>query len=151
MKRVICSLLVIICIFIPLGCSNKNVKPSLYYYTNILAKHVKEEPSYKVSVTEKNFYKNKLLSKEDSDSLKGFISSLKGNNFITVPKDGLPQIKYRMIVTFPKEKYVINLYDKSLVTVHPYDGTYDMDYLDISKLPDSYNLYKICEYIFNGS
>lgn len=143
---------VIILILLPLlllGC-NTNLsgkKMSNFYYTNLLAKNLTLETAYKCSVIDTNFYKEKVLSKEDTDTIKKFMGALNKNSFVEKPVN-LPQKPiYKLIIVFSKEKYVVNVYNEKVVSVFPWDGSFKMDYIDMSKLQVSYNLYGLCKYI----
>jgi len=120
-----------------------------FYYTNLLAKDLTLETSYKCSIVDTNYYKEIAISKEDANTIKNFTKALNKSSFIERPK-GLPQNpKYKIIIVFPKDKYVINVYNEKFVSVFPWDGTFPMDYIDMSKLQVSYNLYGLCKYIDN--
>jgi hypothetical protein len=133
-----------------LGCNiNLNgKKANNFYYTNLLAKGLTLETSYKCSVIDTNYYKEKVLSKEDADTIKKFTKALNKSSFIEIPKDLPKKPMYKIIIIFSKEKYVVNVYNEKFVSVFPWDGSFKMDYIDMNKLPVSCNLYGLCKYIY---
>lgn len=144
--------LVIILILLPLlllGC-NINLsgkKMDNFYYTNLLAKDLTLETAYKCSVLDTNFYKEKALSKEDIDIIKKFMGAVNKSSFVEKPID-LPQKPvYKLIFVFSKDKYVINVYNEKIISVFPWNGSFKMDYIDMSNLQVSYNLFGLCKYI----
>ena len=48
-----------------------------------------------------------------------------------------------------KDKYIINVYNKQYISVYPFDGNFSMDYIDMSNIPEAYNLYNLCNFLFN--
>lgn len=122
-------------------------KPFNFYYTNEIAKQVSLENSYKVIVFESNLYKEKEVSNEDKSTLQSFLKDLKKENFINKPAD-LPQKPvYKLYINFSKNKYIINIYSDKYISVYPWDGNYEMDYIDMSNIHVSDNLFYLCSYI----
>lgn len=124
-------------------------KPNNFYYTNLLAKNLTLETPVKSIITETNFHKDKELSKENVTTIRDMIKSLNGKNFIDKPKDLPEKPIYKLAFTFSKEKLVINIYNEKYLSVHPWDGDYPMDYIDMTGLPMSLNLYSLGRYIYN--
>lgn len=157
MKKILISLCTLFIISILLvGCnynfsniSFNKTKPNNFYYTNILAKNLTLESSVKCVILDTNFYKEKELSKENLDTVKSMLKTLNKNNFISKPKDIPEKPIYKMFFTFNKEKLVINVYSEKYLSVYPWDGSYPMDYIDMSNLPISLNLYNLCKFTFN--
>ncbi|MBI6873002.1 DUF4883 family protein [Clostridium aciditolerans] len=157
MKKILISLCTLFIISILLvGCnynfSNINfnkTKPNNFYYTNILAKNLTLESSVKCVILDTNFYKEKELSKENLDTVKSMLKALNKNNFVSKPRDIPEKPIYKMFFTFNKEKLVINVYSEKYLSVYPWDGNYSMDYIDMSSLPISLNLYNLCKFTFN--
>ncbi|WP_045516751.1 DUF4883 family protein, partial [Clostridium sporogenes] len=46
-------------------------------------------------------------------------------------------------------KYIINVYNKQYISVYPFDGNFPMDYIDMNNIPEAYNLYNLCNFLFN--
>lgn len=123
-------------------------KPNNFYYTNNFAKNLTLESSFKANALDTNFYKEKELSKEDVDTIKSFTKALKKANFIEKPKELPDKPSYKLFFTFSKEKYVINIYNERYIAIHPWDGIYPMDYIDMNGIQPLYNLFNLCEYLY---
>ncbi|MCM8710352.1 DUF4883 family protein [Clostridium sp. SYSU_GA19001] len=123
-------------------------KPNNLYYTNNLVKNLTFETTFKVNALDTNFYKEKELSKEDIDTIKNFTKALKKTNFIEKPKELPEKASYKLYFTFNKDKYVINIYNERYISVYPWDGTYSMDYIDMTGIQPLYNLFNLCEYLY---
>ncbi|WML35270.1 DUF4883 family protein [Clostridium sp. OS1-26] len=157
MKKILiplCTLFIISILFVGCNYNFSNIsfnktKPNNFYYTNILAKNFALEPSAKCVILDTNFYKEKELSKENLDTVNSMLKALNKNNFISKPKDITEKPVYKMFFTFNKEKLVINVYSEKYLSVYPWDGNYPMDYIDMSSLPTSLNLYNLCKFMFN--
>ncbi|WP_318737002.1 DUF4883 family protein [Clostridium sp. JS66] len=127
---------------------NKN-KPNNFYYTNLLAKDLTLETSYKCVAVDTNLSKEKEIDSENKLLFKNMLKSLNKNNFIAKPKDLPDKPAYKIFFTFNKEKMVISVYNEKFISIYPWDGNYDMDYIDMNGVPLSLNLYSICKFIFN--
>jgi hypothetical protein len=126
-------------------------KPSTSFYTDNLVGSVLTDNALKISMLDMNFYKEKELQKEDLDLTKNFFSSLKSSNFIEKPKDLPANPQFKFFVSSSKEKYVINIFDDKYISIHPWDGTYSMDYIDMQGTQPLHNLYGLCKYIMTNS
>lgn len=126
-------------------------KPNNLYYTNNLAKNLTLESSFKVSILDTNFYKEKELSKEDIDIIKKFVKSLKKSNFIEKPKEISDKPPYKLFLTFSKEKYIINVYNEKYLSVYPWDGIYSMDYINMDGIKPLYNIFSLCKYLIGNN
>lgn len=156
MKKILvslCTLFIISVLFV--GCnykfndiSLKKSKPNNFYYTNILAKNLTLNSSVKCSVVDTNFYKEKDLQEENINTIKLMLKSLNKNNFISKPNDIPEKPIYKMFFTFNKEKLVINVYSEKYLSIYPWDGDYSMDYIDMTGIPASLNLYSLCKFVF---
>lgn len=126
----------------------KKGKPTPYYYTNSLIKAMNKDKNYSCYVIDTNYYKKIEVTGENLSIIKGFISSLKNDNFI---KD--PNIKkdppYKIYFKFKKEEYIVNVYDDKYISLYPYDGVYPMDYLDSSNIYKYYNLYSLMNFLYS--
>lgn len=94
-----------------------------------------------------NFYKKKDFSKEDLYTLADFFNSLNNDSFIEKPANLPDKPLYMIFLTFSKNKYVINVYNENYISIYPWDGAYNMDYIDTSKMYKAYNLYGLCKYL----
>jgi hypothetical protein len=122
-------------------------KPSNFYYTNGLAKNLTLDSSISINLLDTNFYKEVQLSAEDIDTVKKFTKALKKNNFIEKPAELPAKPAYKLLFTFSKEKFVVNVYDEKYLSVYPWDGTYPMDYIDMAGIQALYNIYGLCKYL----
>lgn len=127
----------------------KKTKPNNFYYSNILAKDLTLESSYKCIMLNTNFYSEKELSKENVDTIKAMLRSFNKNNFISKPADLPEKPSYKIFLTFSKEKFAINVYNEKYICIYPWDGSFPMDYIDMTGVPVSQNLYNLAKYIFN--
>ncbi len=132
------------------SCSNpiNSKKSNKYYYTNLVAKHLVKDNKINGTVMDTNFYKEINLSSEDISTIKSFIKTLKGNNFINAPKDLPKKPEYKIYLNFQKAKYVINVYNEKYIAIYPWDGNFPMDYIDMTGVYLSNNLYGMCKNIF---
>lgn len=147
----------LMCAFLSLslfGCNYKlsksifiKSKPNNFYYTNLLMKDLSQENPQEVYALYMNFYKKKDFSKEDLSTLAEFFNSLNNDNFIDKPDDLPDKPLYKIFITFSENKYVINVYNENFISIYPWDGAYNMDYLNTNKMYKAYNLYGLCKYL----
>lgn len=125
-------------------------KPNNYYYTNLLSKNLTLCKSYEVKVLDTNFYKIEDLSLEDKELIKSFLQELRKPNFISKPETLNLKPKYKLFYSFPENnsKFVINIYDSNFISIHPWDGEFFMDYIDMKNIPMRYNLYSLSKNAF---
>jgi hypothetical protein len=154
-KRVTALLAIFIIISIFTGCKMKSTdlpiarkKPSNFYYTSILANNMAADNNIKGSVFEINLHKEKELGQEGYESILVFFKSLKSRNFINKPADLPAKPQYKFYITSKNEKYVINIFNEKYISIHPWDGIYIDDYIDISDINTRYSLYELCKYFF---
>lgn len=124
-------------------------KPNNFYYTNLLAKNLTLSSYLKCIIEENNFHKETELKDENITDIKNMLNYLSKTSFIDKPKDLPQKPAYIIYFTFNKEKLVINVYNEKYLSIYPWDGNYPMDYVDITKVPVSLNLYYLGKYIFN--
>ncbi|MBE6067588.1 MAG: hypothetical protein E7211_07825 [Clostridium lundense] len=151
MKKKFCYIVLSIIIMIFASSCSKYYyykgKETNRYYTNLLSEGINLNGSYRCTITDTSFYKEKELSSEDLKVIPNFISSLDEKSFIDKPKNLPKKPLYKIFITISNEKYVINVYNKDLVSIYPWDGFYEMDFINMSKVPYSYNLYNISNYM----
>lgn len=130
------------------GCSSpfQRKKPTDYYYTNLLAKNFALQSTYRIHIVDTAFYKDKVVSKDDLQTVKNFVKSIKTSYFIKKPVNLPTKPLYKIYVKFAKDTYIINVYDEKYISVYPWDGVYAMDYIDMSSIYHAYNLYYLCKY-----
>jgi hypothetical protein len=122
-------------------------KPNNLYYTNNLARDLTLEDSVKIRLLDTNFYKEKDLAKEDIDTVKNFVKALRKTNFIEKPEQLPEKPAYKLYLTFNKEKYVIDVYTEKYISVYPWDGSFNMDYIDMEGIQPLYNIFGLCKYL----
>lgn len=140
------------CIFLS-GCNfttlfSSGNKPTPTYYTNNLISTINKNDTPITTLTSMNFYKTAQLEDDQIFTIYQFINTLSVDNFIV---DGTPENistdnpVFKIILEFDDSgKYIINVYNSEIASIHPWDGKYPMDYIDMSSLPPALNLYDIC-------
>lgn len=145
----------IILAFLLQGCSfndpkyiNFNEKSSPNLYTNEIYSKLLNNEKYSLELFNTNFYKNIPISEEeDNDIIENFIRSLSEENYKTddaIPKEREP---YQLKITFDDSKYIIKIFNNSIVTISPWDGVYPEDIINIEDIPNKYNLFDYCSHI----
>ena len=148
-KKIFSFSILVLLSFILISCnySISRKKPTNLYYTNLLAKNLTLKNISNAVVVETNFYKEKNIPLEDLETIKAFATNLTKANFIDKPKDLPKKAVYKILLTFNKDKYVINIYSDKYISIFPWDGNYPMDYIDMENIQLSRNLYNLCKYI----
>lgn len=129
--------------------SLKGIKPNDYYYTNNLMEKIKLKKITKCTVVEMNFYKELDIDKENYEKICSFFDKLNMENFMSPLKNNSQKPKYKIFFICENEKYVVNIYDNRYISIYPFDGTYSMDYIDLKNIPDSINLYYLCNFLYS--
>ncbi|MFX0548819.1 DUF4883 family protein [Hathewaya histolytica] len=125
----------------------KKKKPSKSYYTNEMLNCFKAEDPTEINVLYLNFYKGKRLEEGEILTTRKFFKYLKSENYIYKPKD-LPQNpEYKIFITFSERKFVIDVYNENYISLYPWDGDYEKDYISMKDTYTSYNLFNLCKYI----
>ena len=126
-------------------------KPNTNFYTEQLVKDLKEteDMSFETNVVYMNFYKGKILSKEEKKLVYKFLNSLEEKNFIESPSDLPEKIKYKVYITLDKSKYVINVYNDTYAALYPWDGDYPMDFISMKDTYPAYNLFGLCKHFIS--
>lgn len=133
------------------SCSNISIyykkKPNNFYYTNELMGCFKLEKKYSIFLLDTSFYKKETLDKAESDVVKGFLSTITNKNFISKPKNLPEKPQYKLYFTFNNKKYVSEIYNEKFISIYPWDGEYERDYINMENVPNAYNLYGFCKNI----
>lgn len=149
LKKLLVFILVVISLAAT-GCTNIDLlhktKPSAFYYANCLLKSFHTEKSVKASLIDTSYYKNHALTADEVNQTIEFLNKLTKNNFIKKPVKLPSKPLYRMFYSFSNTKYVIDVFNKDYISIYPWDGDFEKDYLNISSIPASCNLYNLCEY-----
>lgn len=136
------------------GCINENPKyinfskkPNNHYYTDQLKNKILADDNFTLYVFDTNLYKEIEVSKEENPIIQNFISSLVSDNYYDEQVDN--KEVYRLKIVFNDEKYLIKIFDNSIVSISPWDGNYKEDFVSIKELPLRYNLLDFCNHIAN--
>lgn len=138
------------------GCISQNSKyinftskPSKHYYTDELKNKVLNNENFSLSVFDTNLYKDLNVSKDESLVLDNFLNSLTEADYL--PYDSKPENKeiFRITVSFDSDKFLIRIYDSSIIAVSPWDGNYEEDIVSMNNIPLHYNLLDFCTHIQN--
>lgn len=124
-------------------------KSNINYYTLLLASELNDNDNYNVSLLETNLYKEVSIDKDAKDTIINFLSSLEANNFIKLKEELKTSPEYKFFIKANSNKYIINVYNENLISIHPWDGTYNEDFITMNNIPKAYNLYGLCKYILN--
>lgn len=136
------------------GCINENPKyinfsekPNNHYYTDQLENKILTDDNFTIYVFDTNLYKEIEVSKEENPIIQNFISSLVSENYFDEQVD--TKEVYRLKIVFNDDKYLIKIFNNSIVSISPWDGNYKEDLVSIKELPLRYNLLDFCNHIAN--
>ena len=126
---------------------NFSAKPSNHYYTDELKNKILNNQNFTLFVFDTNLYKEIEVPNEQNSIIENFISSLVNDNYSNEKID----IKepYRLKIVFNDDKYLIKIFNNSIVSISPWDGNYGEDVISIKELPLRYNLFDFCNHIAN--
>ncbi len=125
-------------------------KPSANFYTNHLIRSIKNSNDLHISIFYNKTGKNKTFSDKNVEKFKEFIEHIKPVNFLDENKNliNLKEPEYRITICInQKNSFIINVFNNSYLTIHPWDGVYSPDVLDISNFHEGINLYNLCDFI----
>ena len=153
MKKLLSIFLVIIFTYLFTSCTfnesqyiRPSSKPKVDYYTSEIKNKIDENEEYNIRIFDLNLYKYYEVNQNEHSIIPEFIDSLKKDNYNAQLEDDLTP-EYKIIIEFSNSKYVINVFNDNLISIHPWDGVYKEDILSMDEVPNFYNLYKYCEYI----
>ena len=154
MKKLNFIFIIILLLFTLNGCSfqnpkyiNLSTKPSNHYYTDELEKKILNNEKFTLYVFDTNLYKEIEVPSEENDIIENFISALVDENYSDDKID--IEEPFRLKVVFNDDKYLINVFNDSIVSISPWDGNYKEDVISIKDLPLRYNLLDFCNHIAN--
>lgn len=154
MKKTISIFITLLLLFSLNGCGlqdpkyiNFSIKPSNHYYTDELQNKILNNEKFTLYVFDTNLYKEIEVPNDENLILEDFLSSVIDDNY----SDEKIEIKepYRMKVVFDDDKYLIKIFNDSIVSISPWDGNYTEDVISIKDLPLRYNLFDFCNHIAN--
>lgn len=136
------------------GCStqdpkyiNLSSKPNNHYYTDKLEFKILTDENFTIYVFDTNLYKEIEVSPDENPIIENFISSLIADNYCN--KEINNKEIYRLKIVFSDDKYLIKVFDNSIISISPWDGNYEEDIISIKDLPLRYNLLDFCNHIAN--
>ena len=105
--------------------------------------------NFTVKIFDMDYYTYYSVNEEDFIVVKDFMNFLKEEDFSLDNSTNFDNTrpKFKLILEFEEEKYVFNIYDKEFTTLYPWDGVYEEDIINMSNVPEYYNLYKFCNYV----
>lgn len=159
MKKILKVLSLLLCLSLLQGCSYEKPeyihfekKPSLNFYTNEINNKILKGKNYSIEIFDTNISKTTKIDDSEKVIIEDLINSLNNDSYKKVKK--IKELEpYQIKVKFndKNDKYVINVYNNEYITISPWDGIFEMDYISMENVPERYNLYNFCEYIKNRS
>ena len=125
-------------------------KPCLDYYSNEIYNKLLNNEDYSLEIFDTNVYKTFSLDDNEKVIIKDFLSSLSNDSYQKYT-DITKLEPYEIKITFHDSKYIIKIFDNETISIFPWDGVYEEDIVNMSSVPQRYNLYEYCEYIKNRS
>lgn len=129
-------------------------KPSINFYTDNLLKIIDKYPDIHVSIFYSKTGKNKTIPKDYMERFNLFMESIKPTFFVNTNNTNLElkDPEYR-ITLYIEEKpiYLINIFNEKYISIHPWDGSYPPDIIDISPIHERINIYNLCDYIIKNN
>ena len=154
LKKLNFIFIIVLLLFTLNGCSfqdpkyiNLSTKPSNHYYTDELENRILNNENFTLYVFDTNLYKEIEVSSEENTIIENFISALVDDNYSEDQID--LEEPFRLKVVFNDDKYLINVFNDSIVSISPWDGNYKEDVISIKDLPLRYNLFDFCNHIAN--
>ena len=148
--------LLLILVFSLNGCISNNpkyinftTKPTNHYYTDELKNKVLNNEKFSLSVFDTDLYKDITVDKDEFIIIYNFLNSLTSDNYLSYNSKPDNKEIFRIIVSFPDNKFLLKVYDSSLISISPWDGDYEEDIISMDSLPLRYNLLDFCNHIQN--
>lgn len=135
------------CYFQDLGYINLSTKPNNHYYTDELENKILNNENFTLYVFDTNLYKEIEVPSEENPILENFISSLVEDNYLDEKVD--MKEPFRLKIVFDDDKYLMKIFNDSVVSISPWDGNYKEDVISIKGLPLRYNPFDFCNHITN--
>lgn len=155
-KKIFLPLFCVLLLFMS-GCADQSAKyitftskPNSHYYTDELNKQIYSGKSFTVSVFDTNLYKNLAVETSESSIVPDFFSSLSDEDFLAIDAKPADKEVYRIFIEFSDNtKYLIKVFNSSVISVSPWDGKYEEDIVSMESTPLHYNLMDFCNHIHN--
>ena len=134
------------------GCTLENIfnreKPNSNYYTYELSNLISDN-SFEIHILDRNVYRNISVTNEDLSILDDLLKNIKDSNYLLETPDDLPSKPiYTLFITTEKEKMILDVYGDDLISIYPWDGKYEKDYLSLKDIQNAFKMEQFCEYIF---
>jgi hypothetical protein len=151
LKKKFLVLIILIILTISTGCTNIKLslnkeKMQLNYYTHQLVDSINEAKPTRISVFYREFFKEFDFPSTESEDIMSFLNVLDESYFIEKPTDLPESYKYKVYFEFDNKKYGITIFNEKYISIYSWDGKYEVDYVNITEVPTSYNIYGICRY-----
>ena len=128
--------------------SSSKKKPSEAHYSENLKELVTANIS-EVKLIENKFYKEVILDKNSTKLISDMINEL-DLKAIALPLSSDIECLFKLHIQNNTQKYVIDVYGNDIISIYPWDGVYEKDFLDISSLPLSLKAESICNFILKN-
>lgn len=129
-------------------------KPAKNYYSENIINNFANSSIKKCILLETNIHSQKSLSSGDINTINKFFNTTDIKYFVDTTSKTPAVLSrkpcYKIFLYFnckENNRYVINVYDSKTISVYPWDGKYDLDYIDMSNTYPSLNLYNLCKSI----
>lgn len=151
MKNKLLILIITVTLIISTGCTNIKLslnkeKSQINYYSQELISNINKTEPTRISVFYREFFKEFDFPETESKDIISFLNTLDESYFIEKPSDLPESYKYKVYIEFVDKKYAINIFNEKYISIYSWDGKYEVDYVNITEVPTSYNLYGICKY-----
>lgn len=161
-KKLVLFITIIVFPIITISC-NKNFiqnisapikisKPSKNFYTNALINSIKNSQNIQISIFYSKTGKNKILPNEYMENFNLFINSIKQDFFVENLNENVKEPEYKLTVVLDnKNSFIVNVFDENLVSIHPWDGVYEADFINISSLNNKINIFNTVNFIIKNT
>ena len=127
---------------------NFSTKPNNHYYTDKIKEKIKNGDNFNLYVFDTNLYKEIIIPNDEISILDNFLSSLTQENYSDEAINTKEPFRFKIIFA-DKDQYLIKIYNDSLISISPWDGTYKEDIILMKNIPLRYNLFDFCNHISN--
>jgi hypothetical protein len=125
------------------------MKPSNHYYIDKIKNRILNNYKYKLYVFDTNLYKEFQIPDEEDNIVEDFISSINSDAY--TDETITSKEPFKLTIIFDNgEKYLIKVFNSSIISVAPWDGVYKEDVISIKDLPLKYNLFDFCNHVLNN-
>ena len=108
-----------------------------------------DENTLSIKVLETKFNAKKTIENDDLVILKNMLKGIDSSVRIENPNISTQSL-FKIYINDDEKKYVIDLYGDDILSLYPWDGTTEKEFISVKKLPNSLNPESICNYIFKN-